>query len=102
MITLDIGTLYVDNPKLQNRSTQEIKALLTQILESDLISKISLKKESRWEEVDRELRNLSITNEESGEELRKSFEILASEVEQRATMDYKSARDEYLTNKYSK
>lgn len=102
MTTIDVGTLYVDNPKLQNRSTDEIRAFLTQILESDLITNIPFKKKSRWEEVDRELRSLKIVNETSAKELEKSFEILANEAQKSGMSDYKSARDEYLTDKYAR
>jgi len=102
MATIDIGKLNVNNPKLQNTSLQEIRAFLTQILESDLISTLPIKKKNRWEEVDRELRNPIMVNELSGEELSKSFDILAQEAQKKGLSDYKSVRDEYLTNKFAK
>jgi len=57
---------------------------------NDLLDKISDRldgQHNRWEEVDRELGNLSVTNEESGEELRKSFDILAHEIKKSGVSD---------------
>jgi len=72
---------------------------------NDLLDKTSDRfngQANQWEEVDRELRSLKVINEIGGEELRKSFNILASEIDKNGVNDYKCARDEYLTNKYNK
>lgn len=101
MTTLDIGTLYINNPHLRNKPLDEIKAFLIQILESDLVSNMTLKKKSKWDKIDEELRNLKVINKESADELEKSLSILGNEIKKSGYTDHKTARDEYLTQKYN-
>jgi len=98
MTTLDIGTLYINNPHLKNKPLDEIKAFLIQVLESDLVSNMTIKKKSKWDKIDKELRNLKVTKQQSAEELNESLTLLAKET---SSIDFKSARDEYLTQKYN-
>ncbi len=100
MTTIDVGTLYVNNPNLKNKPMEEIKAFLVQVLESDLISNMNLKRKSKWDKVDEQLRNLKDVNEVGTEELEESFAILREEAKKSGFSDYNTARDEYLTNKY--
>jgi len=53
--------------------------------------------ENNWSSIDKAIRALKVVDEIGGEELRESFDILAKEA---THSDYKSARDEYLINKY--
>ena len=80
MTTLNIGVLEVNNPNIKTRTLEEIKYFLTQILESDLISNINIKKRN-WDKVDKELRSLKVINKKSAEELEKSLKILGNEVD---------------------
>ena len=79
MTTLDIGTLYINNPHLKNKPLDEIKAFLIQVLESDLVSNMTIKKKSKWDKIDKELRNLKVTKQQSAEELNESLTLLAKE-----------------------
>ena len=62
MTTLDIGRLHINNPNIKNKTLDEIKVFLTQVLESDLVSNMSTKRKTRWDRVDNELRNLEVVN----------------------------------------
>ena len=55
------------------------------------------KKKSRWEKIDKKLRNLKTVDSHAGEELKEAFTLLGKDVK---IGDYKTARDEYLTQKY--
>lgn len=101
MTTLDIGILEVNNPNLQNKTLEEIKAFLTQVLESDLISNMTIKRKSRWDKVDEQLRNLKVVNKESAQELAEALTTLGNEAKNTGYTDHKTARDEYLTQKYN-
>ena len=54
-------------------------------------------KRSRWEQIDKKLRNLKTVDARAGEELKEALTLLGKGVE---IDDYKTARDEYLTQKY--
>jgi len=101
MTTLDIGRLHIDNPNIKNKTLDEIKLFLTQVLESDMVSSMTIKKNTKWDKVDKELRNLSIVDTESAKELGNSLNILSKEAQTAECIDHKTARDEYLTQKYS-
>jgi len=101
MRTLNIGTLQVDNPNLKNRTIDEIKAMLMQFLESDLVTNISPKKKSNWGKIDAELKSLKVVNKEGGDRLDKALTILGEEAKKSGNIEHKTARDEYLTNKYA-
>ena len=101
MTTLNIGVLQVNNPHLKNKTLEEVKAFLTQVLESDLITNMSMKRKSKWDKIDKELKNLKVTNQESAQELNDSLTILGKEAQKEDYLDYKTARDEYLTQKYN-
>ena len=101
MTTLDIGTLYINNPHLRNKPLDEIKAFLIQVLESDLVSNMAIKRKSKWEKIDEELRSLKVTKSESAQELNESLTLLGQEAKETGYVDYKTVRDEYLTQKYN-
>ena len=54
-------------------------------------------KKSRWEKIDKKLRNLKTVDVHAGEELKEALTLLGKGVK---IYDYKTARDEYLTQKY--
>ncbi len=54
-------------------------------------------KKSRWEQIDKKLRNLKTVDARAGEELKEALTLLGKGVD---VGDYKTARDEYLTQKY--
>ena len=54
-------------------------------------------KKSRWEKIDKKLRNLKTVDSHAGEELKEALTLLGKDVK---IGDYKTARDEYLTQKY--
>ena len=58
---------------------------------------IAQKKKSRWDKIDKKLRNLKTVDVNAGDELREALTLLGQGVE---VGDYKTARDEYLTKKY--
>jgi len=101
MTTLNIGTLQINNPYLENMAMNEIRALLTQFLESDLLSNMTIKRKNRWDKIDAELRSLKVTNRESAQELGEALTILAQEAQISGYSDHKMAKDEYLAHKYN-
>ena len=101
MTTLDIGTLYINNPSLKNRPLDEVKAFLIQVLESDLVSNMTIKRKSKWDKIDEELRALKVTKLESAKELDESLTFLGEEAIKSGSIDHATARDEYLTQKYN-
>ena len=101
MTTLDIGTLYINNPSLKNRPLEEVKAFLIQVLESDLVSNMTIKRKSKWDKIDEELRALKVTKLESAKELDESLTFLGEEARKSGSIDHATARDEYLTQKYN-
>ncbi len=101
MTTLNIGTLYINNPHLRNKPLDEIKAFLTQVLESDLVSNMTIKRKSKWDKIDEQLRSMKVVKQESADELENSLTILGNEVKKAGYTDHKTARDEYLTQKYN-
>lgn len=54
-------------------------------------------KTDKWKRIDAELRNLKTVDVNAGEELKSALALIGKGVE---VGDYKTARDEYLTNKY--
>jgi len=56
-----------------------------------------IQKRSSWDKIDKELRNLKTVDAHAGEELKEALTLLGKDVE---IGDYKTARDEYLTQKY--
>ena len=54
-------------------------------------------KKSKWNKIDRALRNLKTVDVHAGEELKEALTLLGKDIE---IGDYKTARDEYLTQKY--
>jgi len=56
-----------------------------------------IQKRSRWDKIDKKLRNLKTVDAQAGEELKEALTLLGKGVE---IGDYKTARDEYLTQKY--
>ena len=101
MTTLDIGILHINNPHLRNKPLEEIKDFLVQVLESDLVSNMTIKRKSKWAKIDEELRSLKVIKKESADELEKSLNLLGNEVKETAYTNHKTARDEYLTQKYN-
>jgi len=57
----------------------------------------SQNKKSRWEKIDKELRNLKTVDTNAGKEIKEALTLLAKDIK---IDDYKTARDEYLTQKY--
>ena len=101
MTTLDIGILHINNPNLRNKPLEEIKDFLVQVLESDLVSNMTIKRKSKWAKIDEELRSLKVIKKESADELEKSLNLLGNEVKETGYTNHKTARDEYLTQKYN-
>lgn len=58
---------------------------------------LTQKKNIRWDKIDKKLRNLKTVDANAGDELKKALTLLAKDIE---VGDYKTARDEYLTQKY--
>ena len=58
---------------------------------------ISSTKQSRWDKIDSELRNLKTVDINAGEELKEALTLIGKGVK---LGEYKSARDEYLNDKY--
>ncbi len=58
---------------------------------------LAQKKKSRWDTIDKKLKNLKTVDANAGDEIRDALTLLGKDVE---VGDYKIARDEYLTKKY--
>ncbi len=54
-------------------------------------------KQSKWDKIDSELRNLKTIDINAGEELKEALTLIGKDVQ---LGEYKTARDEYLNNKY--
>ena len=58
---------------------------------------LTQQKSIRWDKIDKKLKNLKTVDANAGDELKKALTLLGKDIE---TGDYKTARDEYLTQKY--
>jgi len=58
---------------------------------------LAQKKKTSWDQIDKKLRNLKTVDTNAGDELDKALTLLGKDVK---VGDYKTARDEYLTQKY--
>jgi hypothetical protein len=102
MAVVNLGTLHIDNPQLANKSLHEIKAFVIRVLESDLVSSMSPSKEDdhHWDTIDAALHNLKVTKPEVADDLERSLDFLGREARKSGSTDYKTARDEYLAQRY--
>ncbi len=98
MTTLDIGTLIVHNPNVKNKSMEEIKAFLTKALENDFIT---IRKKGKFEDIEKKLRNLKITNPNGGKKLEEAFSSLNTKLESFQDIDIEKSKEEYLNKKYA-
>jgi len=96
MQTLNIQLQGNDIQKFLDMAREEFN-LTVKIIDNIKFPKFSQNKKSRWDEIDNKLRNLKSVDVNAGEELREALTLLGKGVEMG---DYKTARDEYLTNKY--
>jgi len=53
------------------------------------------------DDLDLRLKALKIVNPDGGKKLEEAFDFLNKEFQELGSIDYKQARDEYLTNKYA-
>lgn len=53
------------------------------------------------DDLDSRLRALKVVNPDGGKKLEEAFDFLNKEFQELGSVDYKQARDEYLTNKYA-
>jgi len=53
------------------------------------------------DDLDLRLKALKIVNPDGGKKLEEAFDFLNKEFQELGSVDYKQARDEYLTNKYA-
>jgi hypothetical protein len=96
MHTLNIQLEGNDIQKFLNMAREQFD-LKIKVLDTIGASLFLKEKKSRWNKVDRELRNLKTIDVHAGEELEEALTLLGKDVE---IGDYKTARDEYLTQKY--
>jgi hypothetical protein len=98
MTTLDIGTLVIHNPNVQNKSMEEIKAFLTKALENDFMTK---RKKGKFSDVEQKLKNLKVTNPNGGKNLEEAFNSLNKKLKAFQDIDIEKSKEEYLNKKYA-
>lgn len=98
MTTLDIGTLVIHNPNIQNKSMEEIRTFLTKALENDFMTK---RKKGKFDDVEQKLRSLKVTNQKGGKNLEDAFSSLNKKLESFQDLDIEKSKEEYLNKKYA-
>lgn len=98
MTTLDIGTLVIHNPNVQNKSIEDIRAFLTKALENDFMSK---RKKDDFTDVEQKLKSLKVTNQTSGKNLKEAFDSLNKKLKAFQNIDIDKSKKEYLNKKYA-
>ena len=95
-------TIRVDESYLEQvlNFLQEIPTNKLEIFQGkklNISSTLLKNRESRWDKIDTELRNLNTIDINAGEELKEALTLVGKGVK---LGEYKSARDEYLNGKY--
>lgn len=89
-------TLVVNDREAESIITQYGKEMIIEYIKT-FTPKVRVK---HVDDLDAKLRALKPVNKEKGEKLREAFDFLQKEFKDLGSVDYKQARDEYLTNKY--
>lgn len=98
MTTLDIGTLVIHNPDVQNKSMEEIRAFLTKALENDFMTK---REKGKFADVEQKLKSLKVTNPNGGKNLEEAFSSLNKKLKAFQDIDINKSKEEYLNKKYA-
>ncbi|MCX6074258.1 MAG: hypothetical protein NTY39_08070 [Campylobacterales bacterium] len=90
-------TLLVNDKEAESIITQYGKEMIIDYIKT-FKPRIRVK---QVDDLDLRLKALKVVNPDGGKKLEEAFDFLNKEFQELGSVDYKQARDEYLTNKYA-
>lgn len=90
-------TLVVNDREAESIITQYGKDMIIEYIKT-FTPKTKVK---QVDDLDSRLKALKIVNPDGAKKLEEAFDFLNKEFQELGSIDYKQARDEYLTNKYA-